>query len=46
MKAGSKVHIIDSRNSISQDIIESAKSSGIEVSLRTAPFNINGRKKG
>ena len=45
MKAGSKVHIIDARNTISQDIIESAKSSGIEVSLGTAPFNINGRKK-
>jgi sarcosine oxidase subunit alpha len=44
-KAGSKVHIIDSRITISEDIIESAKSKGIEVSLGTAPFNINGRKK-
>ena len=44
-KAGSKVHIIDARNTISQDIIESAKKSGIEVSLGTTPFNINGRKK-
>ena len=44
-KAGSKVHIIDSRKTISQNIIESTKRSGIEVSLGTVPFNINGRKK-
>ena len=44
-KAGSKVHIIDARNTVSKDIIESAKNSGIEVSLGTTPFNINGRKK-
>ena len=45
IKAGSKVHIIDARNSISQDIIENAKSDGIDVSLGTTPFNINGKKK-
>ena len=44
-KAGSKVHIIDVRNTISQDILESTKLNGIEVRLGTVPFNINGRKK-
>ena len=44
-KAGSKVHIIDARDTISQDIVESAKLNGIEMRLGTVPFNINGRKK-
>ena len=45
MKAGSKVHIIDARKTINNDIIEGTKSVGIKVSLGTVPFNINGRKK-
>ena len=37
-KAGSNVHIIDARNTISQDIVENAKRSGIEVNFGNHSF--------